>query len=139
MGITYQIGEPEAKIRFKVEDFAKPLVEKLKAAEKVEIKDKTVEASILEGDEEEAFLLESLKDLKNQKAKNKNHKRKHGGQGDAVAAKDSNAIDPVLVLFLFFSILDCKPRLTDHAEAWTKLSMRRYACRDLRSIFLKKK
>lgn len=85
--ITYQIGEPEAKIRFKVEDFAKPLVEKLKAAEKVEIKDKTVEASILEGEEEEAFLLESLKDLKNQKAKNKNHKRKHGGQGGGRGGK----------------------------------------------------
>jgi len=80
--ITYQIGEPEAKIRFKVADFAVPLIAKLKAAEKIEIKDKTVEASILEGEEEEKFLTESLMDLRNQRTKNKNHKRKNFGGRD---------------------------------------------------------
>lgn len=80
--ITYQIGEPEAKIRFKVADFAVPLVEKMKAAEKIEIKDKTIEASILEGEEEEKFLAESLMDLRSQRNKNKNHKRKNFGGRD---------------------------------------------------------
>jgi len=78
--ITYQKGEAEAKIRFKVENYGKTLMEKLEKAEKIVIKDMEVKPSLLEGEEEDQFLADSLRDLKNQKQKNKNHKRKGGHQ-----------------------------------------------------------
>ena len=47
--VTYEKGEPEAKIRFRVENFAKPVAEKwLGLDEKVEIKGAAVVASLLE-------------------------------------------------------------------------------------------
>jgi len=78
--VTYQMGESEAKIRFKVENYGKDLMEKITKAEKIVIKEKEVEVTLLEGEEEEKFLADSLRDLRNQRSKNKNHKRKHGGK-----------------------------------------------------------
>jgi len=77
--VTYQMGEAEAKIRFKTENYGVELMKKLEKAEKIVVKEKELTASILEGEEEETFLAESLKDLKNHRNKQKNHKRKHGG------------------------------------------------------------
>merc|ERR1711983_73253 len=82
--VTYEKGEAEAKIRFKVEDAAKPVASKW--TESVSIKEHKVECTILEGEEEEAFLAQSIQDLKNRRNKNKGHKRKggfgnHGGRG----------------------------------------------------------
>jgi len=76
--VTYQKGEEEAKIRFKTENYGKDLMEKISKAEKISIKEKDVEITLLEGEEEEQFLADSLRDLKNMRNKNKNHKRKHG-------------------------------------------------------------
>ena len=131
--ITYEKGEPKAKIRFKKEDFAKPIAEKWVGMETVDIKELKVVGSLLEvilspvssllmfvvftspevyfycfvqtkslthvcveqtklsykvfksdivisqGEEEENFLAESVKDLKNRRNKNRHgHKRKGG-------------------------------------------------------------
>ena len=46
--ITYEKGEPEAKIRFKKEDFAKPIAEKWVGMETVDIKELKVVGSLLE-------------------------------------------------------------------------------------------
>jgi len=78
--ITYQMGEPEAKIRFKAENYGVELMKKLEKAEKILVKEKELVASILTGEEEETFLSDSLRDLKNHRNKQKNHKRKHGGK-----------------------------------------------------------
>jgi len=77
--VTYEKGLPEAKIRFKVENFAKPIAEKWASKDKVEIKDMTVVGSLLEGDEETKFLADSVQELKNRRNKNRSgHKRKGG-------------------------------------------------------------
>jgi len=77
--ITYEKGESEGMIRFKKEDFAKPIAEKWSGLESVEIKELKVICSLLEGEEEENFLAESVKDLKNRRNKNRHgHKRKGG-------------------------------------------------------------
>merc|ERR1711874_804485 len=76
--ITYEKGEAEAKIRFKKEDFAKPIAEKWVGMETVDIKELKVVGSLMD-DEEETFLAESVKDLKNRRNKNRHgHKRKGG-------------------------------------------------------------
>merc|ERR1719431_658330 len=78
--VTYEKGEAEAKIRFKVENFAKPIAEKWIAKEKkVEIKGASIVASLLEGEEEEKFLADSVQDLRNRRNKNRGHKRRGGG------------------------------------------------------------
>ena len=46
--ITYEKGEAEAKIRFKKEDFAKPIAEKWVGMETVDIKELKVVGSLLE-------------------------------------------------------------------------------------------
>jgi len=83
--ITYNRGESEAKIRFRVENFGKTLMEKIEKAEKFVVKDIELKVSLLEGDEETEFLEESLRDMKNTRSKQKNHKRRHndrdGGYG----------------------------------------------------------
>jgi len=79
--ITYQKGQAEAWIRFKAENFGKDLLEKMNKVEKLSVKDMEVKVTLLEGDDETAFLEESLKDMKTQRAKSKNHKRKFGGGG----------------------------------------------------------
>jgi len=82
--ITYEKGESEAKVRFKAENGAKTPAEAWAAKEKVEIKGMEVLASLLEGEEEETFLAESVRDLKNRRNKNKGgnfrgQKRRGGG------------------------------------------------------------
>merc|ERR1740124_1423241 len=78
--VTYEKGAPEAKIRFKVENFAKPVAEKWVGMDKVVIQGATIVGSLLEGDEEEKFLAESVQDLKNRRNKNRTgHKRRGGG------------------------------------------------------------
>jgi len=77
--VTYEKGEAEAKIRFRVENSAKPVAEKWAAAEKVDIKGMTIVGSLLEGEEEEKFLADSVQDLKNRRNKNRGHKRRGGG------------------------------------------------------------
>jgi len=83
--ITYQKGEEEAKVRFNVENYGKTLMEKLEKVEKITIKDMELKFSLLEGEEEEQFLADSLRDLMNHRNKGKNHKRRHndrdGGRG----------------------------------------------------------
>jgi len=74
--ITYEKGEEEAKIRFKKENFAKPIAEKWTGTE--DLKEHKVEAALLEGEEEDKFLADSIRDLKNRRNKNKGHKRKAG-------------------------------------------------------------
>jgi len=77
--ITYEKGEAEAKIRFKLEDAAKPIAKKWEETEKVEIKSFVVDGSLLQGEEEDKFLAESVQDLKNRRNKNRGHKRRGGG------------------------------------------------------------
>jgi len=84
--VTYEKGETEAKIRFKVENGAKAPAEAWVAKDKVEIKGMTVVGALLEGEEEDKFLADSAQDLKNRRNKNKGQKRKggshhHGGRG----------------------------------------------------------
>jgi len=85
--VTYEKGEEEAKIRFKVENFAKPIAEKWQEKEKVEIKDKTVACSLLEGEEEEKFLADSLQDLANRRNKNRHGHKRRGGFGHGHGGK----------------------------------------------------
>jgi len=78
--VTYEKGEAEAKIRFKVENFAKPIAEKWGGMDKVEIKGTIAVGTLLEGEEEEKFLADSVQDLKNRRNKNRSgHKRRGGG------------------------------------------------------------
>merc|ERR1719481_966328 len=77
--VTYEKGESEAKIRFRVENFAKPVAVKWVEMEKVEIKGAPVVGTLLEGEEEEKFLADSVQDLKNRRNKNRGHKRRGGG------------------------------------------------------------
>merc|ERR1719154_716305 len=78
--VTYEKGEAEAKIRFKTENSAKPIAEKWVGMDKVEVKGTTVVGSLLEGEEEEKFLADSIQDLKNRRNKNRSgHKRRGGG------------------------------------------------------------
>jgi len=83
--VNYQKGEAEAKIRFKVENYGKSLMEKINKAEKVVIKEMEVKITLLEGEEEDQFLADSARELKNHRFKNKNHKRRNqdrdGGHG----------------------------------------------------------
>merc|ERR1711892_696198 len=82
--ITYEKGEAEATVRFKVENFAKPIGEKWNASEeKLVIKEMTTECSVLEGEAESKFLADSIQDMKNRRNKNKKghgHKRRGGFQ-----------------------------------------------------------
>lgn len=84
--ITYEKGEAEAKIRFKAENAAKEPAAAWAAKEKVEIKGMTVVGALLEGEEEETFLADSARDLKNRRNKNRGgnnrgQKRRGGGGG----------------------------------------------------------
>jgi len=80
--ITYNKGDEEAKIRFREENAAKPIAEKWLAKEKVEISEMSITASLLEGEEEEKFLSDSVQDLKERRNKNRHgHKRRGGFQG----------------------------------------------------------
>jgi len=88
--ITYEKGEAEAKVRFKVEDAAKAPATAWAAKDKVEIKGMTVVGSLLEGEEEEKFLAESALDLKNRRNKNRGNKqgqKRKGGGGHGHGGK----------------------------------------------------
>merc|ERR1711962_643394 len=63
--VTYQKGEAEAKIRFKVENYGKSLMEKINKAEKVVIKEMEVKITPLGGEEEDQLLAVSARELKN--------------------------------------------------------------------------
>jgi len=76
--VTYQKGEEEAMIRFKKENFAKELLEKINKAEKFVVMEKEATVSVLEGEEETTFLENSLKEMKSMLNNKKNHKRKGG-------------------------------------------------------------
>jgi len=81
--VTYEKGETEAKVRFKVENYGKDLMEKINKVDKIVIKENEVKASLLEGEEEDQFLADSLRDLKNRRNNNKKgHKRKHHGKNE---------------------------------------------------------
>lgn len=82
--ITYEKGGADAKIRFKAENFAKPIAEQWNSKEKVMIMEREVKATLLEGEEEKKFLQDSVKDMKNMRNRNKNnkqHKRKNHERG----------------------------------------------------------
>merc|ERR1711915_515274 len=86
--VTYEKGEEEAKVRFKVENYGKDLMEKINKVEKLVIKENEVKASLLEGEEEDQFLADSLRDLKNRRTNNKKgHKRKHHGKDGGYGKK----------------------------------------------------
>jgi len=78
--IAYEKGEAEATVRFKMENFAKPIGEKWNASEeKLVIKEMTTECSVLEGEAESKFLADSIQDMKNRRIKNrKGHGHSHG-------------------------------------------------------------
>merc|ERR1712107_612660 len=54
--VNYQKGEAEAKIRFKVENYGKGLMEK------IIIKEMEVKITLLEGEEEDQFLADSARE-----------------------------------------------------------------------------
>jgi hypothetical protein len=96
--IYYNKGEPTAMLRFKEEDAAKKLKEKMEAAlkgagedsadKKLEINSAEVDYIVLEGDDETAFLDKCLSDMTEMKNKNRGgHKRRGGFQGRGGHAK----------------------------------------------------
>jgi lupus La protein len=85
--ITYNKGESEAFIRFKTENYGKELLEKITKKGKMKIQNNEVETSVLEGEEETKYLAAALVEMKNQRLKSKNHKRKNFGKGGGGNAK----------------------------------------------------
>jgi len=80
--VTYNKGDEEAKIRFREENAAKPIAEKLVEKGKLTIGDREVTGSLLEGDEETQFLDDAVRDLKERRNRNRHgHKRRGGFQG----------------------------------------------------------
>jgi lupus La protein len=96
--IYYSKGEPEASLRFKEEDAAKKLLEKIdafvkgeEAPKKFEINGAEVEYSVLEGEEETTFLNKCVTDMSENRnrsrggsrggARGGGHKRRGGFQG----------------------------------------------------------
>lgn len=74
--IEYNKGDEAAMVRFREEDAAKPIAEKWKELEKVEIKEAAITCTLLEGEDEEKYLASACQDLKDRRNKNK-----HGGGG----------------------------------------------------------
>eukprot|EP00092_Neocalanus_flemingeri_P020934 GFUD01022681.1.p1 GENE.GFUD01022681.1~~GFUD01022681.1.p1 ORF type:complete len:365 (-),score=119.75 GFUD01022681.1:155-1249(-) len=85
--VTYEKGEAEAKIRFKIENFAKPIAKKWAGMDKMEVKGTPVVGSLLEGEEEEKFLADSVQDLKNRRNKNRTGHKRRGGFSHGRGAK----------------------------------------------------
>ena len=82
--VYYQKGETQAKLRFKEENAAVKVTEKMGKADKIVIKDAEVTFKLLEGEEEEAFLKQCLADIKERQrnqSQRKGHKRKSFGRG----------------------------------------------------------
>jgi len=85
--VTYNKGESEAFIRFKTENYGKELLEKISKKGKMKIQNNEVETAVLEGEEESNYLKAALVEMKNQRLKSKNHKRKNFGKGGGGNAK----------------------------------------------------
>lgn len=85
--VTYNKGDPEAFIRFKTANYGKDLQGKITKKGKLTIQDKHVETSVLEGEEETKYLAAAIGEMKNQRLKSKNHKRKNFGRGGGGNAK----------------------------------------------------
>jgi lupus La protein len=81
--IYYQKGESEAKLRFKVENAAKEVMEKIGEAAVLEIKGSEAKVAVLEGEEEATFLASCLDDIKKwrRNSSGRGHKRRGGGRG----------------------------------------------------------
>jgi lupus La protein len=79
--IYYQKGEDTAKLRFKQENAAKELLEKLQKADKFQINDVDVKFKVLEGEEEQTFLDKCVTDMAERKDRNRGHKRRGGFGG----------------------------------------------------------
>ena len=92
--IYYSKGEPEASLRFKEEDAAKKLLEKIDASvkaeeapKKFEVNGAEVEYSVLEGEEETTFLNKCVSDMTENRSRSRGgsrgggHKRRGGFQG----------------------------------------------------------
>lgn len=82
--IDFERGKTSGYIRFKEENAAKELLEKLQEKykdEKLKVKEAEIEYRVLEGDEESEYLVKAANDIKERQNKNRGHKRKHGGRG----------------------------------------------------------
>ena len=82
--VDFERGKTSGYIRFKEENGAKELLEKLQEKykdEKLKVKEAEIEYRVLEGDEESEYLVKAANDIKERQNKNRGHKRKHGGRG----------------------------------------------------------
>jgi len=83
--VDFERGKTTAWVRFKNENAAKDLAEKLnekyKDDEKLKVKDTEIVFRVLEGDEEKEYLEKAAADIKQRKQNHKKggHKRRHGG------------------------------------------------------------
>merc|ERR1712018_1053345 len=83
--VDFERGKTTAWVRFKNENAAKDLAEKLnekyKDDEKLKVKDTEIVFRVLEGDEEKEYLEKAAADIKQRKQSHKKggHKRRHGG------------------------------------------------------------
>merc|ERR1712156_699355 len=83
--VDFERGKTTAWVRFKNENAAKDLAEKLnekyKDDEKLKVKDTEIVFRVLEGDEEKEYLEKASADIKQRKQNHKKggHKRRHGG------------------------------------------------------------
>merc|ERR1711902_484432 len=82
--IDFERGKTSGYIRFKEENAAKDLAEKLSEKhkeDKLKVKEAEIEFKLLEGDEENEYLEKAAADIKQRKNnfKNRGHKRKFGG------------------------------------------------------------
>ena len=79
--IYYNKGESEAKLRFRKENRAKEVLEKIQKIENFEVKGAKVEVKVLEGEEETEFLKQALEDMKKVRQGRRGHKRRGGFGG----------------------------------------------------------
>merc|ERR1712088_647416 len=83
--VDFERGKTTAWVRFKNENAAKDLAEKLnekyKDDEKLKVKETEIVFRVLEGDEEKEYLEKAAADIKQRKQNHKKggHKRRHGG------------------------------------------------------------
>ena len=83
--VDFERGKTTAWVRFKNENAAKDLAEKLnekyKDDEKLKVKDTEIVFRVLEGDEEKEYLEKAAADIKQRKQNHKKggHKGRHGG------------------------------------------------------------
>lgn len=92
--VDFERGKTSGYIRFKEENAAKDLAEKLSEKhkeDKLKVKEAEIEFKLLEGDEENEYLEKAAADIKQRKNnfKNRGHKRKFGGRGGGRGGKRS--------------------------------------------------